>query len=430
MSQMKDLANDERRASVQANWRCAMRRTICATMFFSLVLLVSCSSTLEEISNDVTPPSPTYTLTIDHAEKTTDPSGTPLPDIEVTPPIISEDIIKDAGSLITMSPIGDEFIRHVDLETGNSTEISFSDDVYYQVLDYYDECSMIMRFGNKITKTNLSGEIDSELFSIAHSESEFLYKVAISPKKTSVAYTLGQGYFGYDRFEIQDVYIMDRDGEIYKVTQNGGGWIGEWSHDERKLAYSDFDENGNQQLYIFDRNNNKRQQITAFQEKVDEIRRIRWSGDDQQILLEIYEEKSLNKLVVAESNASQPGIKEISGFSEISGFWWTDNQEIILQAKTEGESSERGLFLVDVASNTIIHKVLESQYSDQPFILATPLISPKLVGFFLVNSFFVYDFDSKEMHKYVNVQKGMNFGEWIPSPFLESSLNYCEGISN
>ncbi len=341
-------------------------------------------------------------------------------------PIIVVEPIPNGSQYIVLSEIG--FDRHflIEISSGRTEEIQNTDHGIYQILEFSDECTMIARKYDKLFRTDIMGNMITELFSFNYDEDESLYKLAPSPNLNAVAYTLGRGYLDYDKFEFQDIYIMLADStEIVEITERGGGWRGEWSNDGTMLAYSDYDEHGIQQLFVIDSSGNNRRQVSSFTNPGIDIRRIRWSEDNQQILFEFFPNGSRNILVLVISLGNENEIIYIDDFSEIREFWWYSDTLIILQATKSDGSNARGLFLVDVTNNRIVDEFLESQLNDPPFILVRPFGSPKYAGFFLYDTLYVYDFDKRQIHKYEKITRVVDFGDWFALPNPYDDLEFC-----
>lgn len=341
-------------------------------------------------------------------------------------PIIVFEPIAYGSQYIVLSEIG--FDRHflIEISSGRTEEIQNTDHRIFQILGFSEECTMIARKDDKLFRTDIMGNEITELFSFNYDKDEFLYKLAPSPKLNAVAYTLGRGYLDFDKYEYQDIYIqLAGTTEIVPITERGGGWQGEWSSDGTMLAYSDYDENGIQQLFVIDSSGNNRRQVTSFQDSVIDIRRIRWSEDNQQILFEFFPSGSRNVLVLVISLGNENEIIYIDDFSEIREFWWYSDTLIILQATKSDGSNARGIFLVDATNNRIVNELLESQLSGQPFILVRPFGSLTYPGFFLYDTLYVFDFEQGRIHKYEKITRDVDFGDWFALPNPDDDLEFC-----
>ena len=115
--------------------------------------------------------------------------------------------------------------------------------------------------GFNIEWKNLRGEsVDSKGVVFPHS-SDDTYNIRISPNMDWIAYKQARAWenlYGIADSQKQDVFILpvefDQEVESIKLTENSGAWFAEiaWSPDGNYLAYTDFDVDGNQQIFLYD----------------------------------------------------------------------------------------------------------------------------------------------------------------------------------
>ena len=119
----------------------------------------------------------------------------------------------------------------------------------------------------------------------------------ISPTGKFVTYVVLSGELYYNSGQYQDVEIVELSGKgrpIRLTTRGGAGAGGVWSPDGNSLAYTDFDEQGNLQVYITDMANLTKRLLTQFQNVGSVPFSLTWSPEGDQLVVIIQNQQKDN----------------------------------------------------------------------------------------------------------------------------------------
>lgn len=198
----------------------------------------------------------------------------------------------------------------------------------------------------------------------------------ISPGRQWVAYVVWSSEMYYNSAEFQDVELVRIPvGRPLRVTSGGGSASsgGVWSPVEDILAFSDTDERGNQQLYIYNPNDAKREKLTDFSDPLMKISSPSWAKQGDRIAFVVnrdyWLENQKAELWVTDLQEKQTGrialpdaVNQIA--SEVywredgdqimvftadpdgnTGFYWVNLQENIIQYSFDGDQANRLYFM-------------------------------------------------------------------------------------
>lgn len=102
-----------------------------------------------------------------------------------------------------------------------------------------------------------------------------------------LSYVVWSGGFFYDSAAFQDVEVISTQSgrKPIRLTRHGGAWKsgGEWSPVGNQIAYSDYDENGYQQLMVTNMEDQKKYVLTDFKDQKIRIGQIAWSPSGNRI---------------------------------------------------------------------------------------------------------------------------------------------------
>lgn len=288
---------------------------------------------------------------------------TPTEEIKLNPPITLAPL--DGKIIILVEfPWGDYYIE--DITTGRGHPLI--PDHPFRLLDWgEDGCTLLVHWGADIAEIDLQGNLVQILFydATVPARDGATSFARISPDNEWVYYLVGTGTEGncaddymeardcyYEYNDIETMSVSGEDGP-YRLSQRGGAWKAAWSPDGQFVAFSDYDENGIDQLYIASRDGSNRQQLTFYDTGSLLIMGIHWSPDGERIALIVDRtgDFSGDATIVIEVNSLA-----ISTFNDIIAQWWR-NEETIIALQIAGEeigySNIGNIITVDTLSNRV-----------------------------------------------------------------------------
>ncbi len=222
-----------------------------------------------------------------------------------------------------------------------------------------DGCEWVDIFGTsnhlQIRSIDSNGGITEQReISFEDSPAGFQYLYSISPDKEWVAFKEAAGEIGqtYSDASVQNVKIVNIQSEsgqsAKEITHHGGAFVNSlaWSPDGRFLSFSDFDEGGVPQIYIYDPHIDTVIQVSSFQEPHTGIVEIKWSYDSDYLAASVYDESKTETSMLQQngriflfSPENQPlgavdfGEKDPQRLS----FWWGQNDRLLIYSQSTSQ---------------------------------------------------------------------------------------------
>lgn len=287
-----------------------------------------------------------------------------------------------------------------------------------------DGCDVLVSLSNqRVITLDLSGRIIKEILPANWYKGDgVIGSIDLSPSEDWIAYVLGYGKANYDSFEKQEIVIKNYiNGQEIKLTKNGGGWVDSWSPDGTSIAYSDFDENGINQLYVVQLNNFKKTKITSFSDNDKKVISLAWSPNNNDIAFRLFSAASSTESVgIVTSIYNYKKLNMYQPTYNISAIWWQDTD--ILAIKSKGHSMD---VITWINPNTLetVNTLNSSQIGNVP-ILSTKNYDTTLVGFFSDQYFYTYNLMTKDLRKLFLSYYSPE--DWKFSPIMFKNPNQCE----
>lgn len=249
---------------------------------------------------------------------------------------------------------------------------SFSNDSQYLYLSIND-CALYalnkLNKGIDIKKIDYHGKIiDQRKISIDGNDDPNTYNYLISPNVDWITYIKVSGDWGmsYDSAEVQDLFLLENDNSQTQIPirlSDFGGAKPEstsWSPDSKYLAFTDLDNNGVSQLFIFDVSNNRKIQISSYSENFD-IYQIHWSSDSSRIIFsqsiktdDLRKENEIWQYSILSDSFIKIPIDESTPGEFF--LWWGKNNQIMLVFEGISGTFEH-LWLYDTNQNSIYQEI-------------------------------------------------------------------------
>lgn len=247
-----------------------------------------------------------------------------------------------------------------------------------------------------------------------------------------VAYVVWSGDKYYNSAEFQDLEItqvlMD---QPMRITSRGGASFsgGTWSPVKDKIAFSDTDAQGNQQLYIYTTDGGTREVLTDFSDSEMKIGQPVWSENGYQIAFIVKrnypQENHKSELWVAEIQSKQSNQMTLPDTVDIISplFYWSESgKEIVVF--TNDPSGKFGIFWVDVTKNKIYYSFEENK-ADKLNNLQYPIPITKdlrAVGSFEDN--LIYD-ASMNTIIYITENQQLTRGMLLDTFVIKNDISQC-----
>jgi hypothetical protein len=157
---------------------------------------------------------------------------------------------------------------------------------------------MVLRYQlGRIILSDLQGNFLKEIFDPSKikpiHDGNLELDITISPQLDWIYYRVGTGKLtvGMDfaEYEFYQLETMPVDGNQgpFEISTNKGAYAASWSNVGNQLAYSDYDRNNVNQLFISDKDGKNRRQFTFFTDQNLKIETILWSPEDEAIGLSL-----------------------------------------------------------------------------------------------------------------------------------------------
>lgn len=345
-------------------------------LFVSLIMVTGCQPVeLQPISSEIIAtgtvgvnPPPTLTAPVTPTPKinTETPTlllmptltATPVPENHtiITDPSLEIHIFSDKPAQIAFLHISGPDIVLLDASGSLVRVIRFSDQLF--PLDLYWRSGTI----NGFIVTTASAEdyqiwkispIDNHVQMLFEMKREFgITYPQISPDGRWVMYSLWSGEFFYEGASQQDieVFSINNPSQVFRITRYGGGQLkgGTWSPDGATIAFTDYDEDKNMQLFLSSPDGSSLRQITSNSDPSREIRTVRWSPDGSRLVFDAPggQEKSNIWMYIIDRDYLYSLLSDIHELTISQGvIWWiNDGNDLLFGASAMGASS-RGIFV-------------------------------------------------------------------------------------
>lgn len=359
------------------------------------------------------------------------PTSTP---IQVMP--TSTSVVIPQGST---TPLGNQFILaykpggEIVLQDINTGEIRLLPDQFRIFEEGFlgwtnRGCGLYVRTENfDIVEIDLEGKILRTVY-----EAEKIYSLygdtaslwaKPSPDETYLAFISRAGErkeyandgYHFDREELMLVKA-DFSETPYSISSGGGAWIYAWSPDSSKIAFTDFDANGNAQVYIADLRSSKKYPLTNFDAQRRIPSELLWAQDGENIALLFLREEPGWDVVV--NNIEGDEVFSIDGIRQ---FWWDGEG-------TFGVIKDSSIQLYDAIGGSLLKKM------DIPASESTPKYFGRTHQLACLSDCFgnkgyglvMFDLDSQEMTRYPNLIQNFDFAGWEASDSAFPGETLCK----
>jgi hypothetical protein len=259
-------------------------------------------------------------------------------------------------------------------------------------------CKMLLFISDGVT-----GHIQIVDFNLGSREATTLYAYDVStdanqdrflfaqpsPDRRWLAYMVWSGERYYRGAEHQDVEIvrLDGSGGPFALSERGGVWWrgGAWSPDGSRYAYSDYDENGQSQLFHSAPDGSDRFQVTSFQGLAEDVGPVQWSPDGSRLAFSSWSEghsRGSMWMATADGTAVLPLGPEGMPRVVAEAFWWSQDGETIvaLTVPSEGEEPPGGLYWLDI-NGAVQHRLSYDAFPLGFIIMPFPTTDSDIVRF-------------------------------------------------
>lgn len=264
-----------------------------------------------------------------------------------------------------------------------------------------DGCELIVGLETgKIVRVSLQGNILREFPIKGQTNTRATGHYAISPTEEWIAYTVGWGLHEFDQYEFQDIEVVATNSnypsEPFKITTKGGAWEAAWAPDGLHLAFSDYDLEGIQQIYISEPSGIHQIELTRFTDRNAKLTALKWAPDGSKIAFIIkFPEENRSSLAITSVNNNERSTIIAEGVIGVNDFWWQDSvilvADVLPDEKLPNSIGNRAVFWMDATNGHIRDRVNASETPEGVIIFPQPLGNSQRVGFFSYERFYIYD---------------------------------------
>ena len=230
--------------------------------------------------------------------------------------------------------------------------------------------------------------------------------ISLSPNKKWVSYVVHSGISYYSTSEFQDIEVISvsNNESRFRLSSLGGALSPpDWSSDGERIAFSDYDTSGKQQLIVVEPTGKNRTIIDTLEGENTKIGDISWSPNDEMISYIVYRNFSI------ENSDLQPELwiadlikhkvnkidlpKKVLFFNGLN--YWSEKGDKFLIGYTSSKNIP-GFFWVEIGTYSVEYWIDESSLKTLnpsviiifPFIVSTDL---SRIGFLHRNNLTIFD---------------------------------------
>lgn len=269
-----------------------------------------------------------------------------------------------------------------------------------------DGCYLVVEgFDRTIRLVNSVGSFERVVFrERMAAPDEHIVDKALSPDMTWVAYIVGrgeQGYFRYERQDVETAPIGDESSATYRLTTAGRAWEPAWSPRDNLLAYGDANEAGEPILVVTSPTGEGRSVLFESNDTGGEIREIRWSPTGEMVAFEILDRQENRQVWLASMHGgAEPLI--MNDVAWIHDFWWQDPQTLGVYATPRdldaSKFSSPSVYWLNAADMAQLGQLGPGSTLGEEITQPGPLDAFR-IGFFSGNAFVAYNFQTGETTK-------------------------------
>ena len=257
-----------------------------------------------------------------------------------------------------------------------------------------------------------------------------IYQFNLSPSGRWLAYkVVDQIEMSAEGAKIQDVRLLQVNEltpqDVLRLTERSGARPARstWSWDSRFLAYTDYDEAGVVQIYIFSPEENQEYQITQFGPDMTdhEIQILSWAPNSLTIAFSIVGISETEEAGIEKTDNGAVGIISFPDFnlkwvnlkgydnpilynnlmSGVTTLWWSKDSQELLIPFSLGTVKNYVMYLAwyDLTVDEIVHLLSDSDFPESSFDFfwgAFPLNDLDRIGILGEKVFYIFDRNSKE----------------------------------
>jgi dipeptidyl aminopeptidase/acylaminoacyl peptidase len=232
---------------------------------------------------------------------------------------------------------------------------------------------------------------------------------------------VGQGDLGYSRYAVQNLEVvsLSNSAAARRLTHGNGAWAVAWSLDGQRLAYTDYDANQVEQLYVSKSDGAERIQLTHLTDPDLTFDSLKWSPDGRRIAFRtrprIVSSFSSSLGSVAVTATAPPVYMQAIHGANI--FWWPDAEMLMalaLPESTGDDSTQEALFGFEADTGRVLNQRPRTDIPNQEMTFPEPLL-PEQIGFFSGLDFYIYNLSTESFERQAEGVV-LNIFSWSPAP--------------
>ncbi|MBN2716493.1 MAG: PD40 domain-containing protein, partial [Deltaproteobacteria bacterium] len=246
-----------------------------------------------------------------------------------------------------------------------------------------------------------------------------VFSESLSPDGSYLAYKVGTGYATHVSYENQHIEILNiAQQTTTQLTEHGGLCGLTWSPDGEMLAFTGYDDNTVNQIFILDISTMEKTRLSSSVKSGKPTQSLYWSPDSRKLAFPVFDtanEIMQMEIIGVEEDKNTARLLPLS-FHNILDAWWVDNDVMLIQAHlldANGEPDEIAVLWVNTNNNTVLQELRASETPDSDIQTVRPINSSQ-IGFFSYAHYFTYDVQNDVLTQ--QFERFYDIKEWFISP--------------
>lgn len=320
---------------------------------------------------------------------TAEPTNTPVPSFTVvSTPVATSTWVAlffQENEIWLIGPLG-EMVKKI--------SIRYLHDVQWSS----DGCHLLISTlgpqGMALHGIDLSNDVQYKILAESDMVDENPDFLRLSPDGKWITYVVQSGKDQDRGVKLRDVKVIAAEApdKPVSLTKRGGAGVlgGVWSPDGQRVAYSDYDEAGNGQVYLSRPDGSDRHQLTHFTAPKTTMNWITWSPDGQELAFAIYDNQEDNQyevgnrlaIWVVHSDGSGPREMILNDGRSVQGtpLWWEEDNRTLVVSILDDIPGE-GLYWFDVNTGHVVHVFYDATAPSGSIFGPFPLADVQMIMF-------------------------------------------------
>ncbi len=155
-----------------------------------------------------------------------------------------------------------------------------------------------------------------------------------------------------------------------------------WSPDGEMLAFTGYDENTVNQIFILDISTMEKTRLSSSVKSDKPTRPLYWSPDSKKLAYPVFDAANeiMQMEIIGVEGEENTARRLPFSFHNILDAWWVDNAVMLIQVQlldADGEPDEIAVLWVNTNNNTVMQELRESETPDAHIQTVRPITHPR-----------------------------------------------------